>query len=280
MKKTLLIAAAALVAGMLSVQAQSNVYSQNIVGYVNQTIPANSFQIIGGTLVNGSDASKTNGDINTTLTGMISDPNGPPYGTNTVLYIYDYVHGGVASYYYFNATDINTWQGSPGWTPGWYDSLGTPLTFSLTPGVAVFLQNKFSQPIAITSVGTIFQGTNIQTIQSGFNLISFNAPVSDKPDSTNSYGLPVSQFTSSSIGDFNNNDVIYVWDTTHGGIASFMWFNAADINVWQGSPGWESGFYDSLGTPMPAYDFPQANQGFYIFHNGASFNWTNSFSVK
>ncbi len=40
MKKTLLIAAAALVAGVISSEAQ--VYSANIVGYVNVVMPANS----------------------------------------------------------------------------------------------------------------------------------------------------------------------------------------------------------------------------------------------
>ena len=38
--KTLLIAAAALAAGILSSSAQT--YSQNIVGYVNQVLPANA----------------------------------------------------------------------------------------------------------------------------------------------------------------------------------------------------------------------------------------------
>ncbi len=37
--KTLLIAAAALAAAVTSSQAQSTVYSQNIVGYVNQVLP-------------------------------------------------------------------------------------------------------------------------------------------------------------------------------------------------------------------------------------------------
>jgi hypothetical protein len=41
--KTLLIAAAALAAGVLSTQAQP-VYSQNVVGYVNQVIPGNGAQ--------------------------------------------------------------------------------------------------------------------------------------------------------------------------------------------------------------------------------------------
>ena len=57
MKKTLLIAAATLAAGVISIQAQ--VYSQNIVGYMNQTLVpgyanlCNTFDIgTGNTLTN------------------------------------------------------------------------------------------------------------------------------------------------------------------------------------------------------------------------------------
>ena len=57
MKKTLLIAAAALAASVISSQAQ--VYSQNIVGYVNQILPA-GFSTIANPLDNSTGASATN----------------------------------------------------------------------------------------------------------------------------------------------------------------------------------------------------------------------------
>lgn len=53
MKKTLLIAAAALVAGVVSSQAQ--VYSANIVGYVNSTCPANTLVLLSNPLDNGTN---------------------------------------------------------------------------------------------------------------------------------------------------------------------------------------------------------------------------------
>jgi hypothetical protein len=53
MKKTLLIAAAALVAGVVSSQAQ--VYSANVVGYVNQTCPASTLVLISNPLDNGTN---------------------------------------------------------------------------------------------------------------------------------------------------------------------------------------------------------------------------------
>jgi len=53
MKKTLLIAAAALVAGVVSSQAQ--VYSANIVGYVNATCPAGTLTLLSNPLDNGTN---------------------------------------------------------------------------------------------------------------------------------------------------------------------------------------------------------------------------------
>jgi hypothetical protein len=287
MKKTLLIAAAALAVGIISSQAQT-VYSQNVVGYVNQPIPAGSFQIIAGTLINGSDSAQTNGDINTVLgAGLVSDLNGPPNGSNSVVYIWDAVHGGAARYTYFNAADATYWQqggpGGPAYPAGFYNDAGDKLSYALTPGLAVYIQNKFSQPITVTTVGTVFQGTNVTPIVPGFQLISFNAPVSDRPDSTNTFGLP-GNLTSSTVGDQAHNDTIFVWDTLHQGAAQFNWFNAADATYWEqggpGGPAYPAGFYNAAGDPLPAYDYPQANQGFYLWHNGSTILWTNSFSVQ
>ena len=281
MNKTLLIAAAALAAGVISSQAQ--VYSQNVVGYVNQTIPAGSFQIIGGQLINGSDLNKTNGDINTALTGLVSDVNGPPSGSNSVAYVWDPVHGGVATFYYFNGADATTWEANPPTTypAGFYDVGGSPLSLSLKPGIAVYIQNAFSAPITVTSVGTVFQGTNVVTIVPGFQLISFAAPVAGAPDSSNPIGLP-SNLTSSTVGDQTHNDTLFVWDTVHGGVATFYYFNASDATTWEANPPttYPAGFYDVGGSPLPTADYPQVNQGFYLYHNGASIQWTNVFSVQ
>jgi len=125
----------------------------------------------------------------------------------------------------------------------------------------------------------VVHGTNVVTIQPGFQFLSYVAPVSGAPDSSNPLGLPAN-LTSSAIGDQADNDTIFVWDSVHGGVASFLYFNGTDINTWQGSPGWSAGFYDTLGTPMPSSDYPQVNQGFYLYHNGAAIQWTNSFTVQ
>jgi hypothetical protein len=62
MKKTLLIAAAALVAGVISSEAQ--VYSANIVGYVNVTMPAGALVLTSNPL---DDGTNTANDVLATL---------------------------------------------------------------------------------------------------------------------------------------------------------------------------------------------------------------------
>jgi hypothetical protein len=53
--KTLLLSAAAMVAGLISAQAQSNVYSANIVGYVTVTNAANQYALYALPLDSGSN---------------------------------------------------------------------------------------------------------------------------------------------------------------------------------------------------------------------------------
>lgn len=53
--KTLLLAAAALAAGLVSSQAQTPVYSANVVGYVNVTVPATQFTLLANPLDNGTN---------------------------------------------------------------------------------------------------------------------------------------------------------------------------------------------------------------------------------
>src|SRR5271154_6934502 len=54
--KTLLLAVAALATGIISSEAQSNVYSQNIVGYVNAVSPVGGqFALLANPLDNGTN---------------------------------------------------------------------------------------------------------------------------------------------------------------------------------------------------------------------------------
>src|ERR1700722_13023058 len=165
MKKTLLITAAALAAGVISTQAQ--VYSQNVVGYVNQPIPANSYQIIGSQMVNGSDANATNGNINTTLVnGLISSPvpatggnpsQNPALSTNSQILLWNGITFTI--YYYFNASDATSWNSTPS-AGGWYDSLGNyQANVTMPIGNSAFIFNHSGSALTVTTVGTVEQGT-------------------------------------------------------------------------------------------------------------------------
>lgn len=274
MKKTLLIAAAALAAGIISSEAQ--VYSQNVVGYVNQVIAPGQYQIVGNQLVNGSDPAATNGNINACLTtGFISSPNDPPSSSsNSVILVWN--GAAFVQYYYFNQADATTWEGfaSPA---GWYDLGGTLANVNLTANKAAFIQNHSGSPMTITTVGTVLQGTNNTVINAGYNLLCLSVPTSTNPAAT-TFGLP-GNLTSAPNDPptLNSNDSIYTWNGS--GYVQYFFFNQADATTWEGfsSP---AGFYDLGGSPMPPSAYPQVNQGFFLYHSGAPVTWTNIFSVQ
>jgi hypothetical protein len=289
--KTLLIAAAALAATVITSEAQ--VYSANVVGYVNQIIPAHSYQIYGSQLINGSDANATNGDINTTfLTGFGSDPNGPAGalnnggGTNSVLY--QWTGSGYNNFYYFTAADATTWEANPPTTypAGWYDAIsGNPANVNLNSGLATFIFNASGIPMTNTFVGVVAQGTNSTTIHTGFNLIALQEPISTNP-LVSGFGLPpLNSDPNGPAGALNNgggtNDVYYQWSGS--GYNNYYYFSAADATIWEANPPttYPAGFYDAIsGNPMPTSSYPQVNQGFFLYHFGSPITWTNSFTIQ
>jgi hypothetical protein len=139
--KTLLIAAATLAAGVFSASAQ--VYSQNIVGYVNIASPA-GFLIIGNQLDTGTN----------TLANLIPAPvNG------TV--IYKYTATGYQANNYLN---------------GW----GASGTTTLNPGEGAFLYSPTAT--TNTFVGNVLTGTNTVALRAGFTLVASPTPLAGYAD--------------------------------------------------------------------------------------------------
>jgi len=274
MKKTLLMAAAALAAGVITSQAQ--VYSQNVVGYVNQTIPAGGYQIIGSQLINGSDANATNGDVNATLiNGLISDPNDPPSaGTNSQMIYWN--GSGFTTFYYFNQADATTWEGAAS-PAGWYLPSGAQASVNLQNGHATFIYNHSLIPMTVTTVGTVFQGTNVVTINPGYNMINLLPPISTNVvNNGTSYALPLN--LTSDPNDppaLTKQDGIVYWNGS--GYTTFYYFNQADATTWEGAAS-PAGFYLPSGAAMTAQ--PSVNQGFFLWHLGSAIQWTNSFLVQ
>lgn len=157
-------------AGVASSMAQApNVYSVNVVGYVNVSLPS------GYTLMaNPLNLDNTN-NINNVL------PNVP------------------------NGTQFISWTGS-GLAPaitffagsGWYDQNLNPATNLLNLGTSFFLYNP-SASNNVTFVGTVVQGTNTTVITPGYSFNSVIAPISSDLDTngfpTSLNGLQYSTFT-------------------------------------------------------------------------------------
>jgi len=294
MKKTLLIAAAALAAGVISTQAQ--VYSQNVVGYVNTSIPAQHYQLIGADMNTGFDVNQTNGDVNAVFANgsLISTPStSPQTTTNTELVFWN--GGGFGTFYYYNELDASAMEGdSPGTDPsGWYDKNGNFQTNTLFLGQnhSAFIYNPWAGgAITVTTVGTVQQGTNVSTLNAGYNLICIQEPlgvtssnlVVDANGNQVSYGLPIGMKSNpTSSPSLTSNDNLVYWNG--GGFGTYYYYNQADAETMEGdSPGQDyAGFYDKNGNPFAGVvTTVPVNQGFFIYHNGTPITWTNIFTVQ
>jgi hypothetical protein len=156
MRKTLLIAAAALAAGVISSQAQ--VYSQNIVGYVNTPLPA-GYTIVGNPL----DASDPSGSgINNAITNTLAVFSGNYDGSS--LYIWT-GHG-------YTAYTIDSGQPT-----GIGNALDTAPVAPpvLGPGVSFYINNTTGLGQTNTFVGTVHTdaaATGTQTVGQTTNVIA------------------------------------------------------------------------------------------------------------
>jgi len=178
--KTLLIAAAALAAGLMVSSAQT--YSQNVVGYVNLNL-GTGFNMVANQL----DADGTG--TNNTIQGVFS--NSLPPGS----YVYKYVDNGwvVSSY-------AKSGHGT-GATTNW-DSNGI---LSANPGEGLFVQ--VPSPVTASVVGIVLQGAlsnpNIPPA-GGFCLLSAQVPIAGDITTNLDY-IP------------QLNDYVFLWNPADNG---------------------------------------------------------------
>src|SRR5579859_1707946 len=137
--KTLLIAAAALAAGVITSEAQ--VYSQNVVGYVNTTIPGNNaLSLIANPLI-GSGG--TNGAENV-LTGLVGG-EGVYLFNGHGFYQYSYEGAGAGTSLGFASDFIDLNGGTAAAIPGDTYDTANSVYWTLPPqlgqGVGAFVQN-------------------------------------------------------------------------------------------------------------------------------------------
>jgi hypothetical protein len=158
--KTLLLAAAALAAGIVSSEAQSNVYSQNIVGYAQVVMPNgayvavnNPFNVDGvnnstnvlANLPNGSVLEVWNGSGFSSATKASFGPNAGLWNTNFTL------APGVGFFVNCNGTYTNTFIGSL------VVNVGASNTLAIASGVNAFI----GSPVPFSGNLNDAGGTNV-----------------------------------------------------------------------------------------------------------------------
>jgi hypothetical protein len=193
MRKTLLIAAAALAGSVISSQAQ--VYSQNIVGYVNVPL-AQGYTV----LANQMDVDGTG--TNNTVASV--------FGTNllsgTTVYAWQPASAGYTSASWANSKGTFKWGGNT-----------NAVSAALNAGYGVFIQSPATNNL--TLVGTVIQATNYQALASGYNFVSGIAPLAGGITTTLGYAPQV-------------GDIAFIWNINSQGYAQYSYANSKGVLKW------------------------------------------------
>ena len=194
--KALFAAAAILAAGFASSMAQSNVYSLNVVGYVNVVLKGGGkYNMIANPLKNS----------NNSITNLFKGANMAGQDGSLVFTwnanATDF--GAVIPQY---STDLN----------GWTDNI------NLAPGQGFYYVNAGGSDITNTFVGEVIQGSYTNPIvgSGAYNLIGSSAPIGGS--FTNSIGgLPG-----------NDGDVVFTWDANATDFGGVIPQYSTDLNGW------------------------------------------------
>jgi hypothetical protein len=265
--KTLLLSAVALAAGIVSSLAQP-VFSINVVGYYNATVPGG---VSGGRLLFSNQLSNSANDISIVLTnGPVSDPDG---NFNTSLNIWNNITHQYRTLLFFTDADAANNFGL-GQGDGWYDGAGNCIHTNLTQNQGAFIINRRATNITMLVVGQVIEGTNTVSVAPGYNAFSIVPPIA-----TN---LTVLNFPGFSDNGGNFNDSLNRWDPSIQNYRTLLYFTDADAADNFGA-GQGNGWYDGAGNN-------QQNNTIYVPHVGEAFfiirpstgtsNWTYSFKVQ
>jgi hypothetical protein len=144
--KTLLAVAVLTAAGLATSMAQ-NVYSLNVVGYYNRTVPAGGYALLANQLV----------QTNNTVAALL--PNVP------------------------NGTKVLKWTGTTFATASYLSALGgwSVPDMTLGPGEGFFVQNASSTDMTITFVGEVNQESNTLNFSANqYSLVGLFTPQAGK----------------------------------------------------------------------------------------------------
>jgi hypothetical protein len=242
--KTLLIAATALAATVISSEAQ--VYSANIVGYVNQTLTGNSaFTLITAPLQG------TNGLNTSTVESLM-----PALDAGDAVYIW--TGNGYYSSTYFGGPDGFL-------TPpnDWIDQNNvTTNSPSVALGQGFFYSTQSGNQETNTFIGTVVLTNSLPlTGNSAFTLVSSTPPIGGSLESTN-FNLPL-----------DAGDAIYVW--TGNGYYSSTYFGGPDGFL---SPPNDWIDQNNVTTNAPVVSVGQGF--FYSTQSGNAETWNQSLIVQ
>ena len=281
--KTLLIAAATLAATVISSQAQSNVYSANIVGYANVVINGGGYTQIANPL---NAASNSIANVVTLQGGeVIYIWN---QGTNNDVGYYVYVYEAGAQSGGYGPSD---WIDGGGVTIP--NDLGDPQGLGmgnfvtspvLAPGQAAFVYEPNST-FTNTFVGTVItSNTNNPTRISGggYSLISSAVPVSGDLQTNSATALPL-----------QGGEIVYVWNQgTNNDVGYYVYvYEAGAQSGGYGPSDWIDGggvtIPNDLGDPQGLgmgnfVNAPQIGIGrsVFIYNPNQTVYWTNNIVVQ
>ena len=241
--KTLLIAAAALVAGIVSSEAQ--VYSANVVGYVSIPFTNSVLALVAPTL--DYDGTGTNNTISSVFTTpAIGDAvfafNGSGYDTISYTVVTS-GHGASATF-----------------TTNWFNGSTIATNYPILPGRGVFYLPATNETATI--VGTVLQGTLTNKFFPAANnvaLVSSAVPITGGLTSVLGYNPSIGDNVFTFAGGSYSTYSYTVVTSGHGASATFTtnWFNGSV----QGEP--------IIGV----------GQGFWI-QPIANTNWVTTFVVQ
>jgi hypothetical protein len=160
--------------GAVTAMAQSNVYSLNVVGYVNKSLPA------GLTLV----ATPLN-TTNNTVGGLFGGAGGV-LTEGTQVYLWN-----GTGYAIGTRDDL----GAAGWSPDGFENQ------DLSPGKGYFVKNNGATAQSVTFVGEVLQGNLTNAVGTGYQLLASKVPQAGQVDTV--LGFPVA-----------DGDQVYQWKGT------------------------------------------------------------------
>jgi hypothetical protein len=237
--KTLLIAAAALAAGVITSQAQ-NVYSANVVGYVNLTIKP-GYNLLTAQLVDSSASTS----INVILTNSADLTDGSTF----------FAWNDGAQDFTEAANWVSGASGGPAWYNGDYSDFAAD---TAARGISFFIYNVGTSDATMTLVGEVPQGTNNASVPPANSFLADFVPASQEIKTN---GFPIATY--STLQTFN--PVTQDYNEALNGVGP------AD-----GGPDWYNGDFSAVVIFAPAV----GQGFLYNNPNSLSDPWTRVFTVN